>query len=148
MNRFGLILLTIILLLSARVSGQFVKKMLLEIPAIDESKTTAASLFFVSPEFQMTGLVVKIDTSCSFKDSYVIAGNDTVYLISDNHVSDTSGYLTSNLIVFRNKVSEFYFWPGNIEKEIEFFFINASPTKKDIRKESRKKKVQTVRSLK
>ncbi len=148
MNRFELILLAIILSLSTRGSGQFVKKMLLEIPAADESKTTAGSLFFISPEFDMTGLVLKIDTSCSFRDSYIIAGNDTIFLMSDNHVSDTSGYITSNIIVFRNKLSEFYFRPGDIENEVEFFFINASPTKKDIRKERRKKKVQTVRSQK
>jgi len=148
MNRPGLIGLTIILLLSVKGSGQYVKKMTLELPYIDEIKSTTDSLFLISPEFPMTGLVVKIDTSGSFKDSYIIAENDTVYLMSDNHVRDTTGYLTSNLIVFRNKLSEFHFWPGNIKKETEFSFINASPTKKDLRKERRKKKVRTVQNRK
>ncbi len=140
MNRPRLIGLLIILFLSAKGFGQYVKKMTLEIPYINEIKATSDSLFLISPEFPMTGLVVKIDTSGSFKDSYIIAENDTVYLMTDNHVMDTTGLLTSNLIVFRNKLSEFHFWPGNIKKEAEFYFINASPTKKDLRKERRKKK--------
>jgi hypothetical protein len=130
----------IILLLSARGFGQFVKKMTLELPHINETKSTADSLFLISPEFNMTGLVVKIDSSGSFNNSYIIAENDTVYLMTDSHVTDTTGYLTSNLIVFKNKLTEFLFRPGNIRKEVEFAFINASPTKKDLRKERRKKK--------
>jgi hypothetical protein len=140
MNRPRLIGLLIILFLSGKGFGQYVKKMTLEIPYINEIKATSDSLFLISPEFPMTGFVVKIDTSDSFKDSYIIAENDTIYLMTDNHVMDTTGLLTSNLIVFRNKLSEFHFWPGNIKKETEFYFINASPTKKDLRKERRKKK--------
>lgn len=140
MNRLKLIGLLTICLLSVKGFGQYVKKMTLEITYVNEIKSTADSLYLISPEFMMTGLVVKIDTSGSFKDSYIIAENDTVYLMRDSHVADTTGLLTSNLIVFRNKLSEFYFWPGNIKKEVEFSFINASPTKKELRKERRKKK--------
>ena len=140
MNRLGLVGFIIILFLSAKGIGQYVKKMTLELPYINEIKSTADSLYLISPQFTMTGLVVKIDTSGSFKDSYIIAENDTAFLMSDEHVTDTSGYITSNLIVFRNKLSEFHFWPGNIKKEVEFSFINASPTKKELRKEKREKK--------
>ncbi len=140
MNRRGLTGLLLILFLSAEGFGQYVKKMTLEIPHINEIKSTHDSLYLISPQFNMTGLVVKIDTSGSFKDSYIIAENDTVYLMADSHVADTTGLLTSNLIVFRNKLSEFHFRPGNIKKQAEFYFINASPSKKDIKKERRKKK--------
>ena len=140
MNRLRLIGLLIICLLSVKGSGQYVKKMTLAIPFINEIKSSADSIYLISPQFIMTGLVVKIDTSDSFKDSYIIAENDTVHLMADSHVTDTTGLLTSNLIVFRNKLSEFHFWPGNIRKEVEFYFINASPTKKELRKERRKKK--------
>jgi hypothetical protein len=140
MRRLRLTGLAIVLIISARGFGQFVKKMTLELPNTNITKSAADSLLLVSPDFPMTGLVVKIDTSGSFKNSYIIAENDTFYLMSDNHVRDTTGYLTSNLIVFRNKLSEFLFRPGNIRKEVEFAFINASPTKKDLRKERRKKK--------
>jgi hypothetical protein len=140
MNKFGIIGFIIVLFISAKGFGQYVKKMKLSLPHINEIKSTADSLFSISPEFFMTGLVVKIDTSGSFKGSYIIAENDTIYLMPDEHVKDTTGYLTSNLIVFKDKLSEFHFWPGNIKNEVEFSFINASPTKKDLRKERRKKK--------
>jgi hypothetical protein len=140
MNKLGIIGFIIVLFLSAKGFGQYVKKMKLALPYINEIKSTADSLFLISPEFSMTGLVVKIDSSGSFKGSYIIAENDTIYLMSDEHVKDTTKYLTSNLIVFKDKLSEFHFWPGNIRKQVEFSFINASPTKKDLRKERRKKK--------
>ena len=97
--------LAIILLLSARGFGQFVKKMALELPYINETKSTTDSLYLISPEFSMTGLVVKIDTSGSFNNSYIIAENDTIYLMTDSHVTDTTGYITRNLIVFKNKLT-------------------------------------------
>lgn len=146
MNKLKLIGLLMMCLLSVKGFGQYVKNMTLEIPHVNEIKSTADSLFLLSPEFHMTGLVVKIDTSSSFVNSYIIADNDTIYLISDEHVMDTSGYITSNLIVFKHKLSEFHFCPGNIKKEVEFSFINASPAKRTLKKKDEKKKCRLFRT--
>ncbi|UCH14777.1 MAG: hypothetical protein JSV22_02150 [Bacteroidales bacterium] len=146
MNKLKLIGFLIIFLFSTKGLCQYVKKMTLEIPYTKEIKATADSLYLVSPEFTMTGLVVKIDTSGSFLNSYIIADNDTIYLNSDEHVTDTSGYKTSNLIVFKNKLSEFHFYPGNIKKEAEFSFINASPSKKVLKGKGEKKKCRLFRT--
>lgn len=146
MNKLKLIGLLTICLLSVKGFGQYVKKMTLEIPYPNEIKSTADSLFLISPEFPMTGLVVKADTSGSFVNSYIIADNDTIYLISDEHVMDTSGYITSNLVVFKHKLSEFHFCPGNIKKEVEFSFINASPAKRVLKKKGEKKKCRLFRT--
>lgn len=111
-----------------------------QVPTREGIKTTNSSLLLISPEFSMTGVVVKIDTSASFINSYIIAASDTIFLRANEHSTDTSSYISSNLIVFKNKLTEFRFYPSAIDKEVEFLFINASPSKKILRKTGRKKK--------
>ena len=140
MNRIHITIMLILCFLTANGYGQYIRKMRLDIPVADELKSAADSLLLISPDFEMTGLIVRIDTSGSFDNSFIIAENDTFRLARGEDVQDTAGFVTGNLIVFRNKISGFLFFPGNIKKEAEFNFINASPTKKDLRKERRKKK--------
>lgn len=140
MKRLIILGLLIICIAVSEVYCQYVKRMKFKIPSGYENKSTNDNLFLISPDFQMTGLVIRIDTSDSFDDSYVIAENDTIYIIEDEHLADTSSFLSSNLIVFKSKISEFRFYPRAIDKEIEFIFINASPSKKVLRKIRRKKK--------
>jgi hypothetical protein len=132
--------LLILCFLAVNGHGQFIRTMRLGLPVGDELKSAADTLFLISPDFVMTGLVVRIDTSGSFDNSFIIAANDTFRLARGEHEADTTGFITGNLIVFKDKISGFLFFPGNIKKEAEFNFINASPTKKDLRKERRKKK--------
>jgi hypothetical protein len=140
MNRIRATGLLIMCFLALNGYGQYIKKMKLGIPSVNETKSTADTLILISPEFPMTALVVRIDTSGSFDNSYIVAENDTFMLIKEEHVKDTTGFLTGNLIVFKHKISEFLFYPGAIKKEAEFNCINASPSKKVLRKERRKKK--------
>jgi hypothetical protein len=140
MNRIRITVMLILCFLAINSYGQYIRKLKLAMPGADELKSAADTLLPISPDFVMTGLVVRIDTSGSFDNSFIIAENDTFRLARGQDVQDTAGYITGNLIVFKNKVSGFLFFPGNIKKEAEFNFINASPTKKDLRKERRKKK--------
>jgi hypothetical protein len=140
MNRIRVTGLLILCFLAVNGYGQYIRKLRLGMPVADEQKSASDTLLLISPDFVMTGLVVRIDTSGSFDNSFIIAENDTFRLTRGEHAADTAGYITGNLVVFKNKISEFLFFPGNIKNEAEFNFINASPTKKDLRKERRKKK--------
>jgi hypothetical protein len=137
-----IIVLTLVLLnfILVHSYGQFTLKMKYRIPGPEVSKSTDDSVLLISPEFQMTGLVVKIDTSDSFTNTFIIAESDTIYLKTDDHSADTLSCVSSNLVVFKNKLSEFGFYPAAIDNEVEFFLINASPSKKVLRKMRRKKK--------
>lgn len=146
MNKVKLTGLLMIYLLSIKGFGQYVEKMTLEIPSVDNIKSATDSIYLISPEFNMTGLVVKIDSGGRFDNSYIIADNDTIYLVSDEHVTDTSGYKTSNLIVFKHKLSEFHFYPGNIKNMAEFSFINAYPEKRVSKRKGEKKKCRLFRT--
>jgi len=140
MKRFIFLVLLVICYPGKEVFAQYVKRMEFKIPSGYETKSTNDSIFLISPEFPMTGVVVKIDTSASFINSYIIAASDTIFLRANEHSTDTSSYISSNLIVFKNKLTEFRFYPSAIDKEVEFLFINASPSKKILRKTGRKKK--------
>jgi len=136
----GILTILILNILPVNGYGQYTMTMKYQVPTREGIKTTNSSLLLISPEFSMTGVVIKIDTSASFTNSFIIAENDTIFLKANEHSTDTSSYLSSNLIVFKNKLSEFRFYPSAIDKEVEFLFINASPSKKVLRKAGRKKK--------
>ncbi len=140
MKIINLIVLILVNSLIVTVFGQYTTRMKYRIPGNDAGKSASDSVLLISPEFQMTGMVIRIDTSDSFLKTFIIADNDTIYVKADEHASDTSSYLSSNLIVFKNKMSDFYFYPSAIKKEIEFFLIDASPSKKVLKKSGRKKK--------
>ena len=124
MKRYLLAGLLIICIAVLEVYGQYVKSMKFKIPSGYGNKSAIDSIFLISPDFQMTGLIIRIDTSDSFYKSFVIAENDTIYIKADEHRTDTSSFFPSNLIVFKDKISEFRFYSHSIDKEIEFFFIN------------------------
>lgn len=140
MKKLGILALFLANIIMVNSYGQYTMKMRYKIPGTEGTKSTNDSVLLISPKFQMTGLVIKIDTSDSFANTFIIAERDTINIKTDEHSVDTSSFISSNLIVFKNKLSEFGFYPASISKEVEFFLINASPSKKVLRKMRRKKK--------
>ena len=140
MKKLVIPVLLLLNILPGNVYGQHTMRMKYRIPADDVIKSATDTVFLISPEFEMTGMVIRIDTSDNFLNAFIIEGNDTIYITADEHMEDTSSYFSSNLIVFKNKLSSFYFYPSSIDKEIEFFLIDASPSKKVLKKSGRKKK--------
>lgn len=105
---------------------------------------SAGKVYLVKTGYTTTSLVVSIGRSDDFSGAYVIVGNDTSFLKTDEDTEPDEINLFSNLLTFNTPIDSFYFYPGKIQGEITFYFINASSKKESPAVYLLKKKVQTV----
>ncbi|MBN1184431.1 MAG: N-acetylmuramoyl-L-alanine amidase [Bacteroidales bacterium] len=97
--------------------------------------------YMINPGMDVTSLTCKIEEGKTFEGMYIIAAGDTIIPQSDIERGVENGLLSSELIVFRNKISTFQLHAGPDLDKIIFFYINASIQEKTTPEKEVKKKV-------
>ncbi len=107
-------------------------------------KSITDSVYFIETNFPTTGIVAEIDMNDLFEGSFLAVGKDTLHLMDNMEREAVEGRKYSNLFTFGGYTSGFYFYPGNIQSNVRFHFIDAQLDKIENTPKTVKKKVQAV----
>lgn len=134
------ILILLIALLPQLISAQTTKRDTIILKNL-KSLSTEERIFKIDPGFGITGLNCKIKPGNSFEGSFILAGNDTIVPHIDENRGTENGFVSSEIIIFREKISQLTLKAENIQDTIIFFYIDASmPEFIDNKIEVKKKK--------
>ncbi len=98
---------------------------------LSSAKSTIDSVYTIATGYPTTGIVLRIAGDDEFTNSFLVAENDTIRLAADDHSSSEAESIHSNLATFSLLIDAFCFYPGKIESEVSFYFIDSRlPEKK------------------
>ncbi len=112
--------LLFLLALHSNSFGQHTQKVI-----FDEHRNKSARPYTITTHYPTTGIAVAIAPNDSFTGSWIAADNDTLWLKADPHSDESSNLQYSNLLTIHHAVDEFTFYPGSIQGDITFTYIDA-----------------------
>lgn len=89
-------------------------------------------LYRVSTGFEASAVVVEVGRSQDLTGAYILSGTDTLHLRKDEHATERPGVPKANLtnlIVFRDPVKKFDFYPSGLQGKVVFNLLNAGSFK-------------------
>ena len=89
------------------------------------NKSTGDSVFIVKTGYPATGVLLKVDEKENFTGSFLVSGNDTLYFTEGEENPAGEDKKFSNLLTFSVPIRSFLFYPGRIQADIQFYYINA-----------------------
>ena len=83
------------------------------------------TVFIVETGYPATGILMNIPETETFTRSFLVVNQDTLTFSEGEEDSAEGNRKFSNLLTFSLPIQSFRFYPGPIQGEIQFYYINA-----------------------
>ncbi|MBN1414843.1 MAG: hypothetical protein JW973_07065 [Bacteroidales bacterium] len=139
-------ILYVICFISGSIYGQHytVQEFSQHLPA---EKNTGDTVFTIETGYLLTGILLKIGEKEDFNGSFLVTGKDTLYFMEGEEGGVEENKKFSNLLTFSMPIQTFLFYPGPIQGDIQFYYINAQKKDEGPKvKPSKKKRLRLCRT--